>query len=147
MRGELLRKLGYKISDRMLLGSLYDIFMRNVRYKAEPLRFNYNVLIGQKHRMLYYRMLKKKFFSEAVKERPWESIPKEANPKTIWFLWIQGMETHRSLSGAVMNLFNSSFRITGSLCSQKKTSVSTRSFRILSRRSTAKASYPMMRYS
>ncbi|MCR4652993.1 MAG: capsular polysaccharide synthesis protein [Eubacterium sp.] len=92
MRGELLQKLGYKISDRMLLGSLYDIFMRNVRYKAEPLRFNYNVLIGQKHRMLYYRMLKKKFFSEAVKERPWESIPKEANPKIIWFLWLQGME-------------------------------------------------------
>ena len=43
MRGELLQKLGYKISDRMLLGSLYDIFMRNVRYKAEPLRFGQNI--------------------------------------------------------------------------------------------------------
>ena len=39
----------------MLLGSIYDNVMLKTKYRDAKLSFLYNVMIGQKHRMLYYK--------------------------------------------------------------------------------------------
>lgn len=87
-----LKKLISKIKDRMLVGSIYDNLLLKCKYNTPQLKFLYNVMIGQKHRMLYYKRLKKMFWKECTKERPWEQKEKEANPDTVWFCWLQGME-------------------------------------------------------
>jgi hypothetical protein len=92
MKKDVLRKLDYKMRDHMFFGSVYDTIMKHGRYGGEPLSEKYNVLIGQKHRMLYYKKLKKRFLEDAVKERPWEKRTKKSNPGTIWVLWLQGMD-------------------------------------------------------
>lgn len=81
-----------KIRDRMLLGAIYDTVIRKTRYRGEKLDFRYNVIIGQKHRMLYYKRLRKKYFAQAVRERNWETSERVKNSDTIWFCWLQGME-------------------------------------------------------
>jgi hypothetical protein len=57
---ENLAQVKFKIEDRMLLGSIYDNIMLKLKYNTPKLTFLYNVMIGQKHRMLYYKRLKKK---------------------------------------------------------------------------------------
>ncbi|BCN29019.1 capsular polysaccharide synthesis protein [Anaeromicropila herbilytica] len=88
---EKIKKVGYKIEDRMLFGSVYDHFMLKLKYDTPPLSFLYNVMIGQKHRMLYYKRLKKIFWKECTKNPYWEKNEKIANKDTVWFCWLQGI--------------------------------------------------------
>lgn len=52
-----LDKVKYKIEDHMLLGSVYDNIMMKTKYRNKKLSFLYNVMVAQKHRMLYYKQL------------------------------------------------------------------------------------------
>lgn len=81
-----------KISDHMLLGSVYDNIMMKVKYNQGKLSFLYNVMVAQKHRMLYYKKLKKKYFNKCIENRPWENKEKKQNKDTIWFCWLQGLD-------------------------------------------------------
>ena len=85
-------KIAEKIEDHMLLGSIYDNVMLKTKYRDEKLAFLYNVMIGQKHRMLYYKSLKKQYLEKAVSNRPWEQMEKKQNKNRIWFCWLQGIE-------------------------------------------------------
>lgn len=85
-------KLISKIKDRMLLGSIYDNIMLKTKYNDERLSFNYNVMMGQKHRMLYYKRLKKEYLSKVTKNRPWENLKKKDNNDQIWICWLQGID-------------------------------------------------------
>ncbi len=87
-----LKKIQYKLQDHMLLGSVFDTVMKKTKYRDEKLSFLYNVMVGQKHRMLYYKRLKKEYWEKCTAERPWEQEAKHANPKQIWFCWLQGMK-------------------------------------------------------
>ena len=53
-----LAKINNKIKDHMLIGSVYDNIIKKVKYNDKPLDFLYNVMVGQKHRMLYYKIFK-----------------------------------------------------------------------------------------
>ena len=92
MGRDAIQKIKYKIQDHMLLGSIYDNIMLKLKYNDEKLAFNYNVMMAQKHRMLYYKRLKKQLLAECTRERAWEKQKKEMNPDTIWICWLQGME-------------------------------------------------------
>ena len=87
-----LAKLKYKLEDHMLLGSIYDNVMMKTKYREEKLAFLYNVMVGQKHRMLFYSRLKKKYLDKCTSERGWEAKEKKFNADTIWLCWLQGME-------------------------------------------------------
>ena len=76
----------------MLLGSIYDNVMLKTKYRDAKLSFLYNVMIGQKHRMLYYKTLKRKYLEKVTADRPWETLEKKANQGRIWFCWLQGLE-------------------------------------------------------
>lgn len=76
----------------MLLGSIYDNVMMKFKYNTPKLSFRYNVMMSQKHRMLYYKMLKKKFLTKCTANRPWESLEKVKNSDTIWICWLQGFD-------------------------------------------------------
>lgn len=89
---EKLEKVINKIKDHMLLGSVYDNIMELTKYRDPMLKFRYNVMVAQKHRMLYYKSLKKKYLKRCTAERPWESMPKKDNNDVIWFMWLQGIE-------------------------------------------------------
>ena len=81
-----------KILDRMLIGSVYDQIMEHTRYRDPLPKYRYNVLVSQKHRLIYYMRLKKKYLKKCTTERPWEALPKVANPNRIWFMWLQGLD-------------------------------------------------------
>ena len=87
-----LRRIKEKIQDHMLLGSIYDNVMLKTKYRDAKLSFLYNVMIGQKHRMLYYKTLKRKYLEKVTADRPWETLEKKANQGRIWFCWLQGLE-------------------------------------------------------
>lgn len=87
-----LKKLKDKIEDHMLLGSIYDNIMLRTKYRDKRLSFLYNVMMGQKHRMLYYKQFKRKYYDKCTRERPWEQLEKKANADTVWILWMQGLE-------------------------------------------------------
>ena len=76
----------------MLLGSIYDNVMLKTKYRDTKLSFLYNVMIGQKHRMLYYKKLKRKYLEKVTADRPWETLEKKANRGRVWFCWLQGLE-------------------------------------------------------
>ncbi len=86
-----LAKINNKIKDHMLIGSVYDNIIKKVKYNDKPLDFLYNVMVGQKHRMLYYKMLKKKYLNQCTEFREWETKEKKKNSNTIWICWLQGM--------------------------------------------------------
>ena len=86
-----LAKINNKIKDHMLIGSVYDNIIKKVKYNDKPLDFLYNVMVGQKHRMLYYKMLKKKYLNQCTKFREWEAKEKRKNSNTIWLCWLQGI--------------------------------------------------------
>lgn len=90
--GEISQKIKYKIEDGMLLGSLYDRIILKRKYNIPKLAFLYNVLIGQKHRMLYYKKLRKKFWEECTSNTYWEKEKKVENKATVWFCWLQGID-------------------------------------------------------
>ena len=54
-------KLINRIKDRMLLGTIYDQLILKLKYTDEKTHFLYGVMVGQKHRMILYRRLKKKY--------------------------------------------------------------------------------------
>lgn len=85
-------KVKDKIRDHMLLGSIYDNIMLKVKYNDDICSFRYNIMMGQKHRMLYYKRLKKEFLQSCTQNREWEQKEKKKNPDTIWFCWLQGLE-------------------------------------------------------
>ena len=87
-----IKKIEYKIQDRMLLGSIYDNIMLKLKYNTPKLSFLYNVMMGQKHRMLYYKRLKRKFWTVCTKDRDWEKEEKVRNKETVWFCWLQGID-------------------------------------------------------
>lgn len=87
-----LEKIKYKIEDHMFLGSIYDNIMLKFKYNDEKLSFNYNVMMAQKHRLLYYKMLKKKIFEKCTADRSWEKLEKVKNSETIWMCWLQGLD-------------------------------------------------------
>jgi hypothetical protein len=76
----------------MFIGSVYDNIIKKTKYREEPLQFLYNTMVGQKHRMLYYKKLKKKYFNSAISNPEWENRPKVKNSNTIWICWLQGLE-------------------------------------------------------
>ena len=76
----------------MLIGSIYDNLIKKTRYRDNRLSFLYNVMVGQKHRMLYYKKLKKRYLNNAMKNPLWENLDKKTNKNTIWFCWLQGIE-------------------------------------------------------
>lgn len=82
----------YKTEDHMLLGSIYDNIMLKTKYKDEKLSFLYNVMIAQKHRMLYYKMLKKRYLKKCLTNKEWEHKKKINNTDTIWMCWLQGFD-------------------------------------------------------
>ena len=92
MGKESFEKIRHKIEDRMLLGSIYDNIMLKLKYNDKKLSFNYNVMMAQKHRMLYYKRLKKQLLAECTAKRDWEKQEKVKNSDTIWMCWLQGME-------------------------------------------------------
>ncbi len=85
-------KIKYKIQDHMLLGSIYDNIMMKTKYRGEKLSFLYNVMVAQKHRMLYYKRLRKKYYNRCTMQRDWEKTEKKQNADTVWVCWLQGME-------------------------------------------------------
>ncbi len=85
-------KLINRIKDRMLLGTIYDQIMLRLRYNDAKTHFFYSVMVGQKHRMIYYRRLKKKYFEKCIKDRPWEKLEKVKNSDTVWVMWLQGFD-------------------------------------------------------
>ena len=87
-----LDKVKYKIEDHMLLGSVYDNIMMKTKYRNKKLSFLYNVMVAQKHRMLYYKQLRRKYMDRCSASPVWEKQPKAANNDTIWFCWLQGIE-------------------------------------------------------
>lgn len=85
-------KIKYKLEDHMLIGSIYDRVIMKFKYNTPKLAFLYNVIIGQKHRMLYYKMLRRSFLEECTRDRYWEEDEKVVNKDTIWFCWLQGLD-------------------------------------------------------
>ena len=61
-----LDKVKYKIEDHMLLGSVYDNIMMKTKYRNKKLSFLYNVMVAQKHRMLYYKQLRRKYMDRQM---------------------------------------------------------------------------------
>ena len=53
-------KLLNRIKDRMLLGTIYDQIILKIKYTDEKTHFLYSVMVGQKHRMIFYRRFKKR---------------------------------------------------------------------------------------
>ena len=87
-----LSKVKYKLQDHMLIGSVYDNIMLKTKYRNKKLSYLYNVMMAQKHRMLYYKQLRRKYLDRCVADPVWEKQPKVMNQDTIWFCWLQGIE-------------------------------------------------------
>lgn len=85
-------KLVNRIKDRMLLGTIYDQLMLKLKYNDKKTNFLYSVMVGQKHRMIFYRRYKKKYLAACTAKRPWESLPKVMNSDTVYVMWLQGMD-------------------------------------------------------
>ncbi len=81
-----------KIKDGMLIGSIYDNVIKKTRYNIGRLPKLYTVLTDQKHKMLYYKKLRKKYFDKCTKNREWENIEKNINNDTVYFMWFQGID-------------------------------------------------------
>ena len=86
------KRVKEKIEDRMLLEAVYDGLMKKTKFKMPELLELYTVFVGQKHRMLYYKQMKKKYFADCVRKRAWEELPKEQHSDIVWVCWLQGME-------------------------------------------------------
>lgn len=86
------RKIINRIKNRMLVGTLYDQIMLRVKYNDEKTHFLYSVMAGQKHRMILYKRLKKRYLDKCTANRPWEDLAKTQNNNTVWVMWLQGIE-------------------------------------------------------
>ncbi len=86
------KKLLNRIKEGMLLGTIYDKMMLKIRYNDPKTNFLYRTMVGQKHRMIFYRRYKKKYLERCTKERPWEEREKSFNSDIVWFMWLQGVD-------------------------------------------------------
>ena len=66
--------------------------MKKTKYRDPKLAYLYNVMMAQKHRMLYYKQLKAHYYADCTSERKWEKEKKAFHPDTVWVCWLQGME-------------------------------------------------------
>lgn len=82
-----------KLQDHMLIGSIYDNIMMKTKYRDDKLCFLYNVMVAQKHRMLYYKMLKKKYLKKCSANPVWEQKKKVQKSDVIWVCWLQGFDS------------------------------------------------------
>lgn len=87
-----IEKLKNKALDGMLLTALTDGVLKKTKYRDSKLSNLYNVFVAQKHRMMYYKKLKKAIFKDCIKERPWEEKDKSMNSSQVWVCWLDGME-------------------------------------------------------
>lgn len=87
-----LTRVKEKIEDGMLIGSIYDQIMKHTRYNYYKLSPLYNELTAHKHRMLYYKRLRKQYLSKCTEECYWEKLEKNKNKDVIWFSWLQGID-------------------------------------------------------
>ncbi len=85
-------KLITRIKDRMLFGTIYDQLMLKVRYNDSKTRELYKTMVGQKHRMIFYRRYKKRYLDRCTAKRPWEDVPKKDNSRTVWVMWLDGFD-------------------------------------------------------
>ncbi len=85
-------KLVNRLKDGMLLETIVDQIKLRTTYRDEKTNYLYRTMVGQKHRMHYYRYFKNKYLSRCTSERPWESKRKEFNKNTVWVMWLQGYE-------------------------------------------------------
>lgn len=85
-------KLINRIKEGMLIGTIYDKLMLLLRYNDEKTHGLYSTMVGQKHRMIFYRRYKKKFLDRCTNDRPWEAKEKTFNNDTVWFMWLQGLD-------------------------------------------------------
>ncbi|MBP3817731.1 MAG: hypothetical protein J6H31_05450 [Butyrivibrio sp.] len=85
-------KLLNRIKDRMLLGTIYDQIILKIKYTDEKTHFLYSVMVGQKHRMIFYRRFKKRYLERCTSDRPWEMLEKKNNCDTVWVMWLQGID-------------------------------------------------------
>ena len=85
-------KLLHRIKEGMLLGTVYDKFMQRIRYNDPKTHDLYSAMVGQKHRMIFYRRYKKRFLDKCTVDRPWEDREKKFNSDTVWFMWLQGVD-------------------------------------------------------
>ena len=111
-----MQKIIHKIQDHMLVGSIYDNIMLKTKYRSQKLEFNYNVMIGQKHRLLFYQRLKRQYLVGSTKTREWEREKKKFNSGQVWFCWLQGLENapvivKRCYESLTKNLGNKSITI------------------------------------
>lgn len=87
-----LSKILNKAADGMLVDAFTDNIMKKTRYNDEKLQPLYNVMVSQKHRMLYYKKLKKKLFNKCIADRYWEKEEKKSNNNRIWVCWLDGID-------------------------------------------------------
>lgn len=87
-----LQKIKYKFEDHMFGESVCDLLIKKTKYREKKLAFLYNVMIGQKHRMLFYRRFRKKYLRDCTVDCPWEKEEKLFNQNRVWFCWLQGLE-------------------------------------------------------
>ncbi len=90
MNSKLIR-IKEKIQDHMLIGSIYDNIMERTKYSDPKMKELYNVMVAQKHRLLYYKKLKKNYLYRCTQDRKWEDLKKISNNDTVWFMWLQGI--------------------------------------------------------
>lgn len=95
--GNSLKKLFDKIQDHMLISAISDNILKKTKYRDKKLSETYNVMMAQKHRLLYYKMLKKKYLGKCTQNRLWESKPKKNNSDMIWICWLTGEENAPAL--------------------------------------------------
>lgn len=76
----------------MLLGTIYDRIMLSVRYNDDKTGPLYKTMVGQKHRMIFFRRYKKRYLDKCTGARDWESEEKVFNSDTVWFMWLQGLD-------------------------------------------------------
>lgn len=87
-----LAKLNNKIKDGLFLSTLSDGLLKKTKYKESRLNFLYNVMVAQKNRMHYYKLMKKKYYKKCTAKRDWEESTKVQNSDTVWICWLQGID-------------------------------------------------------
>jgi len=87
-----IQKIINRIADGMLFGTIYDQLMLRLKYNDEKTHYLYEVMAGQKHRMLYYKKFKKRYLEKCTKDRSWEHDLKVMNKDIVWVMWLQGID-------------------------------------------------------
>ena len=86
------QKVINRIKERMIIGTIYDQLLLRFKYNDAKTNSLYRIMVGQKHRMIFYRRLKSKYLERCIKNRSYETLPKRCNCNTVWFMWLQGID-------------------------------------------------------